>query len=283
MSNSNDTTNRDRIRAYYARGAEWGRLESDDGWLEFVRTMRLVEQHVPAGSHILDLGGGPGRYTLALAAAGYRVTLVDLSPEQIEDAKARIADHPNKERIEGAHVGDALDLSPHTPKGGFDAVLCYGPLYHCKGPQEGAQILAQVRASLRPGGVALCAFIPRTTGVSGLIARAASCPEQLPPGTLSEVWRTGAFPNPVDGAFGEAWFGHVEEVEALVDGSGMERVGTWSLRGMGAGYCSAVRTLHDHHPQLFEEAMALIEDTSARPDIIGLGWHAVCLAHNPAP
>jgi hypothetical protein len=52
---------RDRIRAYYAQGLEDGRLASDDGWFELERTVRIVKGLVPAGSRVVDLGGGPGR------------------------------------------------------------------------------------------------------------------------------------------------------------------------------------------------------------------------------
>ena len=49
---------------------------------EFAVTLRALDEHLPPPpAHILDCGGGPGRYAIALAQRGYTVTLFDLSPE----------------------------------------------------------------------------------------------------------------------------------------------------------------------------------------------------------
>ena len=64
---------------------EWERLVGGaQAWLEFVVTMHAIGNHLPPVSdrtvRVLDAGGGPGRYTIALAEQGYGVSLLDLSP-----------------------------------------------------------------------------------------------------------------------------------------------------------------------------------------------------------
>lgn len=69
------------VRDYYATfdQREWTRLESPAGRLEFAVTTALLEAHLPSSGEVLDLGGGPGRYTRWLLDRGYTVTLADLS------------------------------------------------------------------------------------------------------------------------------------------------------------------------------------------------------------
>jgi 2-polyprenyl-3-methyl-5-hydroxy-6-metoxy-1,4-benzoquinol methylase len=78
------------VRAYYESFGqrEWERL--DDGAVEFIVTLRAIESYLPAGAGVLDIGGGPGRYSLWLAERGHHVVLADLSPRLIAIARDRI-------------------------------------------------------------------------------------------------------------------------------------------------------------------------------------------------
>lgn len=254
---------RDRLRAWYADGAEWSRLAGDEGWLEHRRTLGLIARHIPVGSRVLDLGGGPGRYALHLAQRGDVVTLADLSPVLVAEARTRLLDAGLSATT---LVADAADLSA-IPGAPFDAVLALGPLYHAADADELAGFLSQIAAVLRPGGVLLAAFIPRTSGLSDFIARAAVEPARLVPGVLSEALRTGRLAG--------SYFPHPEAlVEALTPAFEVRAV--VSLRGLGAGYGAQLRELEGLPG--FAEVMAAIAATAERSDVIGLGWHAVAVA-----
>lgn len=56
---------------------EWERLERHK--VEFELTKRYLNRYIKPGDKVLDLGGGPGRYSLYLAELGCAVTLADLS------------------------------------------------------------------------------------------------------------------------------------------------------------------------------------------------------------
>ena len=61
----------ERLRTCYATCDEWRRLDSPAGELELLRTLTLLDRYLPAGSCVLELGGGPGRYTVELARRGH--------------------------------------------------------------------------------------------------------------------------------------------------------------------------------------------------------------------
>lgn len=56
--------------------AEWERLEGFH--FEFEIAKHYLKKYL-RGKTVLDIGGGPGRYSVYLAKLGYDVTLVDLS------------------------------------------------------------------------------------------------------------------------------------------------------------------------------------------------------------
>ena len=68
------------MTAHYDSGVEAERLNTW-GRLEFVRTMGLLEGHLPSPpSVVVDVGGGAGAYAIPLAAKGYEVHLLDPMP-----------------------------------------------------------------------------------------------------------------------------------------------------------------------------------------------------------
>jgi SAM-dependent methyltransferase len=79
-----------------------------------------------SGRSVLDLGCGIGHLARGLADRGCRVTCVDGRRQNVERLAAL---HPDLD----AHCLD-LDEQPLDGLGRFDAVLCYGLLYHLENP-----------------------------------------------------------------------------------------------------------------------------------------------------
>ncbi len=109
---------------------------------------RTIDAMVPRGARILDAGCGPGRVGGHLAAAGHRVTGVDLDPELIAAARA---DWPDATWA----VGDlaALDLPDR-----FDAIVCAGNVMAFAAPGSRVEILRRMRAHLAADGRAVIGF-----------------------------------------------------------------------------------------------------------------------------
>ncbi len=75
------------MQSYYERYDEAGRLARGDGLLEFARMKELIQRFLasPPGV-VLDVGGGPGRYSCWLARNGYEVHLVDPVEKHVKQA-----------------------------------------------------------------------------------------------------------------------------------------------------------------------------------------------------
>ncbi len=91
--------------------------------------MHFLEKYLPKSGLILDLGGGPGRYTIELAKKGFDVILMDLSPKCLELAKKKIRRARVERRVKDVVEGSATDLRVFDDEK-FDSVLCLGPLSH---------------------------------------------------------------------------------------------------------------------------------------------------------
>lgn len=105
------------------------------------------------GDPILDVGAGSGRVALDLAAAGHRVTALDLDP----DLLGALRDRSGELSVETV-CADArsFELSRR------DFALCLVPMQTLQllsGATERAAFLRCARAHLRPGGLLACAIV----------------------------------------------------------------------------------------------------------------------------
>jgi len=96
----------------------------------------------------LDLGCGPGRNALQLAARGFEVDGVDLSPAAVAWAEERARDSGIPVRF---HCGDAFALAATELPGPYDLVHDSGCFHHLP-PHRRISYLALLDQVLAPGG-----------------------------------------------------------------------------------------------------------------------------------
>jgi SAM-dependent methyltransferase len=89
----------------------------------------LVQDHVPRGSRILELGSGPGRHSICLAMIGYQVVGLEINSEIIAQARTnatRIAPSLSVRFM----TGDIFNLSQSVGDAKFDAIVHGGLMEH---------------------------------------------------------------------------------------------------------------------------------------------------------
>jgi len=183
------------MQAYYAQGGELTRLDSFKGLLEWERTKEILGRVLPPPPAVIaDVGGGPGRYALWLAASGYTVEHRDIVQMHVEQAQAT-----NVPAVHSA-VGDAraLDLGDAS----VDAVLLLGPLYHLADRDQRVRALSEARRVVRPGGPVVIAVISRwAPRLDGVVTERLyeTAPALL--GLLDEVERSGQLSPLAKGSF----------------------------------------------------------------------------------
>ena len=150
------------IRMHYNANPqrEWDRLKKVHPHEKYI-TIRMMDRYIRPGDDILDIGGGPGHYAVHYARQGHRVTLLDLSEENVRFAK-------KKARQYGVRItalqGNALDLS-RFPDDSFGTVFLMGPLYHLMNEESRVQAILEAKRVLKPGGFLFSSFILMFGGV----------------------------------------------------------------------------------------------------------------------
>ena len=141
------------LTEYYSNYDEDNRLRSKHGMVEFLTTMRYIEKYLQPGMRILEVGAATGRYSHALAQAGYQVDAVELVEHNIEIFKQRT--------MPGEAVtirqADARDLSAYE-ENTFDLTLVLGPMYHLFTVEDQKQALREAIRVTKPGGVIFAAY-----------------------------------------------------------------------------------------------------------------------------
>ena len=149
------STRKEIVGGFYAWSDEDSRLtRSRHGQLEFATTMSYIHRYTDRQSRVLEVGAGTGRYSVALAKEGMRVTAVELLESNLEVLRNNSRGIGNIE----SYQGDATDLS-RFGSGSFDTVLVFGPMYHLYEPDEVNRAIDEAVRVAKPGGVILFAFI----------------------------------------------------------------------------------------------------------------------------
>ena len=112
------------------------------------KEVRFLEEQLPAGGRILDVGCGTGRHAIPLLAAGFEVTCLDESTGMLDVLKRKLPDRGPRARIV---LGNVLD---QTFDAEFDGVICFWNTVAEIGTSKRAvSTLFEVAArSLRQGG-----------------------------------------------------------------------------------------------------------------------------------
>ena len=143
------------LEEYYNKYDEEGRLLSRHGQVEYLTTMKYIEECLEGISDpsILEVGAGTGRYSVTLAKQGWQVTAVELIEHNLEILKSKLEGTEPITAIQG----NALDLSQLTDNS-FDLTMLLGPMYHLYTKEEKLKALSEAVRVTKHGGHILVAY-----------------------------------------------------------------------------------------------------------------------------
>lgn len=265
-----------QIRNYYTAAveAEWHRLMVDlYHRLEFDTTMHFLARHLPKRGLILDAGGGPGRYSLALAKQGYTVVLLDLTPENLAYARRQIIREAAEAQFVDLVEGSICDMSCF-PDNRFDGVICLGgPLSHLLDAGDRAQALQELARVAKPQAPVFVSVMGR---LAALVTELSEAPADLALPHFPLLRDTGDY----DGSLGftACHFFLPEELEEAIARTGaLEMINMVGLEGIGSGHAAQINQLAEN-PQRWAIWYATHLQLCTHPAVVGMSEHmlAIC-------
>jgi len=114
----------------------------------------IIEQlGIQPEDHVLDVCCGNGMLTAELAQYSRHVTGVDLSPEQIQNARLLTQENTTFYEGDGRHLSEVIN-------GQYNKVLCYFSFQYFDTYPKGREAVKAMKTVLKPGGAILLGDVP---------------------------------------------------------------------------------------------------------------------------
>lgn len=271
----------ERVKKYYNSNPqmEWERLETDVyGRIEFEVTSHFIHKYLRPEDRIIDIGGGPGRYTVHFLEKNHHVTLVDLSGGLLKKAGEEIQKRQLNNLLGGIYERSAVDLHG-LEKDSYDVTLLLGPLYHLVDGNDRSRAIEEALRVTRPGGYIFSAIINRLCPIKEMFRWGPSEARNFLNGSeeyLNKLLETGVYLNEAEapGQFTDAYFANTEEVPDQYQKHGIELVESFSCEGIAAFMNWNINKMVDN-AETWQNMLRLLIKTSTVPSNLGAGEHSV--------
>ena len=275
MTQQSATADGSEIISYYEGYDEANRLTEGAGLLEFARMQEIIQRFLSAPPGVvLDVGGGPGRYSCWLARCGYQVHLIDPVEKHVKQAREASESQPHHPLV-SASLGDARSLDHRD--GSADAVLLMGPLYHLTTRGERMAALLEARRTLKPGGLLFAKAINRFASLlDGLFRGYIDDPTYVD--VLRRDLDEGQHRGHPDrsGHFTKAFFHRPEELETEISEAGFDQRGVYMVQG--PGWLAADLETRMSDPEKKALLLDLIRSVEQERSLFGMSTHFVIVA-----
>lgn len=236
------------VKNYYNNEAEreWQRLSNPYAQVEYKSTLHLIKKYFPEEGKILDIGSGPGRYSLALLKKGYQVSLLDLSQNELDIAKQKITEAGYT--ADEYYCKSALELDGFEEES-FDGILIMGPMYHLHQKEDRQKVLKEAQRILKPGGKVIIAYI-NTWGA--LKASLREFPETFKDITKFEDYIKGDLSFSAEESFTETFFTTPPLALEEVEEAGYKVISYGGAESFIAGLSMRLMNLAIYMPEVYE-------------------------------
>ena len=267
----------DKINEYYGNEIEKNRLDLDYFKLEGIRTKEITARFLKTKNlKIVDVGGGAGFYSFWLQSLGHRVSLVDLSPKNIDLANHYAAKHGTT--LESCSIGDATHLTFSDNE--FDIVLLMGPLYHLIEKEERVKALNEARRVVKPGGIVFVACISRYASLFDGFRRDLIKDDRFEKILLKDL-QDGIHLNDTDNPeyFTTSFFHTPQEIRNEISESGLNLEKLVAVESVGWVIDEFTEKVKDQH--YWDKIHKIITSIESNTDLIAMSPHIIAIARKP--
>jgi 2-polyprenyl-3-methyl-5-hydroxy-6-metoxy-1,4-benzoquinol methylase len=250
---------------------EWRRI---DGRPEFLITCRFLDRYIKPGDKVLDIGGGPGRYTLYLARKGCDVTLLDLADANIVFARARAEEQGLMiETVCGdARMADTLINEK------FDHVLLMGPMYHLLEESDRTRAIDASLNLLNRNGIFFVSFINM---MAGMIYAMKCLPNIINDPVEIEFYKAFLENRSFSGmAFTQAYFARQDEILPFMSRFSLEKLHLIGQEGI-ASPCEG--NIMSQSKEIVDLWLDLCEKVCEREDLLSWSEHLMYIGKKFSP
>jgi ubiquinone/menaquinone biosynthesis C-methylase UbiE len=264
---------REHVAAFFDEYGEreWTRFEDGRTPPQSIAVhLEQLRRFIRRGDRVLDVGAGPGRFTIELAVLGADIVVADISPRQLELNRERVEESGLDQHVTERVLVDVTDLS-RFDDASFDAVVCYGgPISYAL--DRGEVGVAELFRVTKPGGHVLVSVMSLIGTVVHFADALLELARRDGVGPNEEIVRTGLLPQ-------EEGYGHLpmkmyrwSELEAL-----LSRYGA-IVSASAAGLLPA---LSPEEPELREFVATVELELASEPGALSSGQHIVAVVRKP--
>jgi SAM-dependent methyltransferase len=231
---------------------------------------RFLRRHVPEGAYVLEIGAGPGRFTIELAQMGCRVAVSDISAVQLALNEARVTEAGAEACVVERRILDIRDLSS-VPDAAFDAVVAYGgPLSYAFERAETCP--GEMLRVVRPGG-RVVASVMDVIGTLRVFLRAV--PLYAANGRLGDLQRVMATgDNRLDVGGHPCRMFRWSEIDAMIARMPCQLLGASASNFLSSGDQQVVARI-EQDPPLWKLMLDWEEEYCAEPGALDSGTHVL--------
>ncbi len=245
--------------------------QSAEARMKYELHLRCLRDFVSPGTSVLEIGAGPGRFTETLAEMGCRISVVDLSAEQLRLNRERAEEKGYASSIDLWLEADICDLGALGARR-YEAVVAFGGPFSYVLDRR-ADALRECRRLMTADGRLLLSVMSRWGSIHAFLHGV----YDLPQGEIEAVLRSGdvtpaTSPSSVEGGH----FFHMftsDELREFLESDGL------SVRHMAAS--NAVSTkwsdllTEERH---FRTVLALEQEATRSAGALDMGTHIIAVA-----
>jgi len=268
------------VQEYYANNSEkeWKRLQRHPvTQIEFETTKRYIDKYLKKTETILDIGGGPGRYTFWLAERGNKVILADYTKELIDKAKRIYQRSPKiiKANILGISQEDVRNLSKYTDSE-FDATICLGGvLSHLVSEEDRISAINELSRVTEKDGFIFISVISLLATIKNEIIM--KFIDEVAEDNIFRITETGDY----DGTSGftSCHFFTADDLKQLIHNSGLELIELVGLEGF-ASHLEKQMKEFKKNDKAWNNIHKIIKYYEKHPSVIDFSEHILAVCKN---